>query len=155
MLIHFHKGKDKSNAIRCKRADGTETWCKLADSMTMHDIVHFAAESVLKTSKGFYGILSSGVDITDFENRVKDEFSIPMEAIQMEYLVGGLWMELYQGRESNILKSNLKAMEDKGIPAISELEEGKIDEMRAELQKLAIQWYQLKPGDTLTLEFSI
>ena len=91
MEVIFKKGNTK-NTITCKRPDGTATWME-AD-VFINDLAHYVVETELKASKGFYGLLSQGFDITNFEKKQKiTPASIPAEGTQMEIIVGLLLTE--------------------------------------------------------------
>lgn len=87
MEITFKKGNAK-NSITCKREDGTSTWTEADAFMIAHDLTHYVVETVFSMKNGFYGLLDSGLDITDFEKKQKiTPRDIPKEAITAETLV--------------------------------------------------------------------
>ncbi len=93
MEVIFKKGNTK-NTITCKRPDGTATRMEADVFMVINDLAHYVVETELKVSKGFYGLLSQGFDITNFEKKQKiTPASIPAEGTQMEIIVGLLLTE--------------------------------------------------------------
>ncbi len=55
------------NAFSCIRDDGTSIWMQANLFMIAHDLAHYAVEKTLPLKFGFYGLLESGLHITDFE----------------------------------------------------------------------------------------
>src|SRR5215470_7938977 len=86
------KRHDGSTVLRCKRADGSETWQKQdrhAAFFALHDLTHFAVESTLGFKHGFYGLIAEGWDIEDTTGKGK-RGALPAEAGEVEYIVGSL-----------------------------------------------------------------
>jgi hypothetical protein len=94
LRILFAKAKDPASqdVITCIRADGSRTWSKLHAAFPIHDMTHYAVETVLEVKNGFFGLLAKGWDITDFaipEKRAR----MPLEALWVEHVVGIVWRE--------------------------------------------------------------
>ncbi|HEY5060709.1 MAG TPA: hypothetical protein VII52_04185, partial [Gemmatimonadaceae bacterium] len=70
LIIRIKKKSDGSAALSCIRADGTTTWQqqngKLGRFFPLHDLTHYAVESVLGFRNAFYGLVASGWDLADF-----------------------------------------------------------------------------------------
>ena len=70
LLIRIKKKTDGSAALSCLRADGSVTWQRqdgvLGRFFPIHDLTHYAVETVLGHRKGFYGLVAEGWDLSDF-----------------------------------------------------------------------------------------
>ena len=70
MVIRIKKGTDGRTALSCTRADGTTTWQRQqggqAAFFPKHDLTHYAVETTLGLRQGFYGLVSTGWDFSDF-----------------------------------------------------------------------------------------
>src|SRR5689334_9427354 len=79
--------------LKCTRADGSVTWQRNEDGrgafFAFHDLRHYAVESVLASTRGFYGLIASGWDISDTTGK-GSRGSVPDEAAAVEHLVGML-----------------------------------------------------------------
>src|SRR5438309_3304320 len=72
LLIRIKKKSDGSAALSCLRADGSVTWQRQTGQQgrffPLHDLTHYAVETVLGYARGFYGLVAEGWDLTDFGN---------------------------------------------------------------------------------------
>jgi hypothetical protein len=70
LLLRFKKLADGATALSCRRADGTVAWQKMpaerAGFFIRHDLAHYAVETVLGFSLGFYGLMAAGWEFGDF-----------------------------------------------------------------------------------------
>ena len=71
LTVRIKKKTDGGAALSCTRTDGSVTWQpqngKLGAFFPLHDLTHFAVESVLGFESAFYGLVSKGWDISRFE----------------------------------------------------------------------------------------
>src|SRR5437773_9860909 len=67
MFIQIKKGRDGPATLACLRSDGTRTWGKEHPFFPVHDITHYAVESVLAFDQAFFGLIATGWSIDDFE----------------------------------------------------------------------------------------
>src|SRR5882762_5345080 len=69
MVIQISKRVDGGGVLRCVRGDGSVTWQKQggrnAKFFALHDLTHFAVESVLGVRRGFFGLIAEGWDLGD------------------------------------------------------------------------------------------
>lgn len=69
LKIQITKRSDGGGVLRCTRADGSVTWQKQTDRhaafFALHDLTHFAVESLLGFRRGFYGLMAEGWEIED------------------------------------------------------------------------------------------
>lgn len=155
MQIQFKKGRNGQNTLACIREDGSSTWSRLYPSFIQHDLAHFAIENVLDLRESFYGLIRSGWDIPEFEARHKEE-GLPLEAMQTEFIVNLLLVELAQGqvfdRFNTILQTNC---ESKDIPPPPPISNEQLAKIRQKFDQSLADWRQLPLGEKLTLPFSI
>src|SRR4051794_36236340 len=93
LTIELSKAVDGSVVLRCLRSDQSVTWHKhksqYARFFPLHDLTHFAVESALDLSRGFYGLIAAGWDIADTTGK-GSRGALPEEALWVEHLVGML-----------------------------------------------------------------
>src|SRR4051812_18986744 len=91
MIVRIKKKTDGGAALSCERADGSVTWQRQDGRhgafFPLHDLTHFAVESVLGFGDAFYGLLAQGWDISRFEMPGASK-TLPLEASIAELLVG-------------------------------------------------------------------
>jgi hypothetical protein len=160
LLIRIKKKTDGAAALSCVRADGTTTWQRqegqLGRFFPLHDLTHYAVESVLGLPRAFYGLLAEGWDITDFGKPGTKE-RIPSDATFAELIVGYFDLERATSGIGNAEEFNEKVdayYRDRGLSTtplrLSDEQLGRIRQLRAEL---FVRWSALPPGDALELTF--
>ena len=60
MQIRLKKGRDGPDSLACVREDGTSTWRRIQRGLAFHDLAHYAVETELGLTEGFYGLVASG-----------------------------------------------------------------------------------------------
>src|SRR5215470_10769230 len=99
LIVRIKKKTDGNAALSCERADGSVTWQRqegqLGRFFPLHDLTHYAVETVLGHRRGFYGLVAEGWDLTDFGN--KEKGPIPADADPSELIVGFLDAERASG----------------------------------------------------------
>jgi hypothetical protein len=149
LTVQITKRTDGGSVLRCVRADGSVTWQKQdrhAAFFAIHDLTHFAVESVLGFRNGFFGLIAQGWDIDDTTGKGA-RGRLPEEAVQVEQLVGlisaeGAGGEIMTAEELNHFAS---------LP--SPLTEGQALQVRSRRSELLWQWHGLAPGQTLELRW--
>jgi hypothetical protein len=152
--IQITKKKDGSVIFRCLRRDGTATWQRQEGShaqfFPLHDLTHFAVETVLGHRRGFYGLVAEGWDLTDF-GTPWPRGPLPADAEPTEFIVGMFDLERATGARvsaediaSNVAAANLSH------PVLTQSDLDRIRVLRSELFE---RWSALEPGGTLELEF--
>lgn len=158
LQIRFKKNADGAVALTCTRADGTATWQRQdgrrAGFFALHDLTHFAVESVLGCREAFYGLIANGWNITDFESRIDQ---LAGEALRVETLVGLLDTERADGVPRTAEELNSQAAmhyESRGgsdePPVVTE---GQLGEIRRLRDVLFSRWASVPAGESLELEF--
>ena len=90
MRIEILKKPDGSGVLRCTREGGSVTWEKQTKHgavFALHDLTHYAVETVLGYRNGFFGLLAQGWDMDDIGGKGK-RGALPDEAIEVEKIVG-------------------------------------------------------------------
>lgn len=151
MTIQIAKRADGSGVLRCTRADGSVTWQKQtgrhAAFFSLHDLTHFAVESVLGYRRGFFGLIDEGWDIEDTTGKTA-RGPLPPEACVAECMVGFFDSERGSGVLLTAEDYDLFARPE--MPRLSDEEIGKVRKRRGELFS---QWAAVEPGGTLELKF--
>lgn len=142
--------------LRCVRGDGSATWQKQqrqAAFFALHDLTHFAVESMLGYRLGFYGLIESGWDIEDTTGQAA-RGPLPPEALEVEYLVGSLDAE----RASGTLWTADEFNEHAAIHAAASgrirprpLTGEDLARVRAQRDELFRDWFALAEGEALNL----
>ena len=100
LLIRIKKKKGGDAALSCVRADGSSTWQRqeghLGHFFPLHDLTHYAVETVLGHRRGFYGLVADGWDLTDFGSPWP-KGPMPADMDPSEAIVGMLDAERAQG----------------------------------------------------------
>jgi hypothetical protein len=160
LIIRIKKKSDGSAALSCLRADGSTTWQRqegqLGRFLPMHDLTHYAVETVLGTHRGFYSLLAEGWDLSDFGKR-EMKARLPEDAGIVEAIVGFFDLERATGERGSAddLNSKLDAYrEERGLmpPAVPVTDEqlGRVRALRADL---FARWRAVPAGEALELSF--
>jgi hypothetical protein len=160
--IQFKKGPNQSAVLTCKRADNTLTWSKLHVGTAGHDLAHYAVESTLGFKNAFYGLLSKGYDIADFElprgQRPVEIMpsNLHPEAIQTEHIVNLLQINAAQGEDdpAAFLTQLAGILVENNLTFPEQLTESSLAEIRTLFHALLFQWHALKEDGVLTLQFN-
>ena len=160
LTIRIKKQTDGSAALSCTRADGTVTWQRQLGAQgrffPLHDLTHYAVETVLGFRKGFFGMVADGWDITDF-GAPWPRGRLPEDIDPAELIVGFLDTERASGTRWTAADFNDKAasyfrdMELGGAPpTLTDDDLARIRHRRAELFAL---WDAVPAGESLELTF--
>ena len=154
MEISFIKSENDQHIISCKRKDGSVTWMHNSRFFIMHDLIHYSVETTLNLRTAFYGMLSSGTDIRDF-NVPKERRTVQLsnEAIFAEQMVNLLGIEHTQGRIENFIQLLMDACRKDAIKILPDLKETDLNKIRISVEQLMQQWNDLIPGETIILIF--
>jgi hypothetical protein len=160
LLIRIKKKTDGSAALSCIRRDGTTTWQRqdgqLGRFFPLHDLTHYAVETVFGFQRAFYGLLAEGWDISDF-GTPESRGRIPDEAGLAEMVVGFFDLERMSGERetANELNERIQSVRaDRGLPPTSfrasDEQIARVRELRADL---FARWTAVPPGEALELSF--
>lgn len=159
MLIEFTKRGDGRTVLRCVRGDGSVTWQRNDDQhagfFPLHDLTHYAVETELGFTHGFFGLIAEGWNIEETTGKTA-RGTLPNEAIEVEYIVSAFSAERAgcvsaTGAEFNQLATTFAS--GKGMPPPRQLSDGDLARVRSCFDALAAKWRNLPAGATLELPF--
>ena len=161
LLIQLTKRADGGAVLRCTRGDGSVTWQKLhgrqAAFFPLHDVTHYAVETELGFTRGFYGLIALGWDIDETTGK-SARGPLPNGAIVVEYLVGQFDLERASGVRWTAAELNAHAaghFSQRNQPAPRALDDVDLARVRRSLRELYARWCSLRAGETLELEFHV
>jgi hypothetical protein len=160
LIIRIKKKTDGSAALSCIRPDGSTTWQRqeghLGRFFPLHDLTHYAVETVLGFQRAFYGLVAEGWDLSDFGTS-GPRGRIPDEAGLAELVVGFFDLERMTAERETAEEMNSRVQTvraDRGMPPTSfrmtEDQIARIRELRADLFG---RWKAIPPGEALELFF--
>ena len=160
LVIRIKKKPDGSAALSCIRADGSTTWQqqngKLGQFFPLHDLTHYAVESVLGFRSAFYGLVAGGWDLADFAS-TGPRGRVPPEAVCAEVVVGFFDLERATGVPGTAEGLNARLEEfhtDNKLPAPElRFAEEQVHQIRRVRGELFGRWKAVAPGDALVLSF--
>ena len=159
IVVRIKKGTDGRTALSCERADGTTTWQRQqgaqASFFPRHDLTHYAVETVLGHTNGFYGLVAAGWDLSDF-GTPWPRGQLPKDANLSEIIVGFFDRERASGQMGSAQEINDELAEfaqENGMMAPEPLSEEDLSRVRKRRGELFAQWDAVRPGDTLELDF--
>lgn len=156
MIIKFKKGRN-GDILECIRTDGSNTWTKVRPGLMAHELLHYAVETQFQFKNAFFGLLSAGHGIEEFETERANRkielipANLPEEAQLTEVVVGVMQTELVHKIE-NIGEVMRKTFIDRGMNT-DKLNEFDFEKVRSRFDDLIKQWRQLEPGDQLEMAF--
>ena len=158
MVIRFKKGKNqwkhKPDTLTCIRDDGSVTWTHLHRGFVQHDFAHYVVETTLGFENAFFGLVAKGYDIPDFSvPKAERPFEIPREAMDTEPIVALLQVDLleslgYSGDSDGIFQDHSAS-----LPV--NLTDEQLEVMRRNLRALLQRWRDLRPGESMALQFKM
>jgi hypothetical protein len=163
LVVQLTKRADGGVVLRCVRRDGTATWQRQVGGHAMwfpfHDLRHFAVETTLGFTQGFYGLVADGWDIDDTGGKGA-RGPIPPEAGVVEHLVGLLDRERMGGApplSAEYVNAHLTNVGQIGVRGrtmtVRPLTDAELDAVRAEADRLHEAWAVLPEGETLELVY--
>jgi hypothetical protein len=159
LVIRMKKNADGTSALACTRTDGSVTWQAPKGAQghffALHDLTHYAVETVLGEPRGFYGLLAEGWNITDF-GAPWARGALPASAGWVELIVGFLDSERAAGLQWSAAEFNEKATlyySDHGGSAPRALNDNELGAIRDRRRDLFSQWAGVAGGGTLELPF--
>ncbi len=159
LRIGLKKNTDGTAALSCRRADGSVTWQRQDGAQgrffPLHDLTHYAVETVLGYGCGFYGLVAAGWDLGDF-GEPWPKGALPPAALVAELLVGFLDGERATGVEWPAAQfAGLAATYGAahGVTLACHVTDGELATIRARRRELFARWAALPAGATLELRF--
>jgi hypothetical protein len=159
IVVRIKKGADGRTSLSCERADGTKTWQRQqgaqASFFPRHDLTHYAVETMLGHTNGFYGLVAAGWDLSDF-GTPWPRGQLPKDANIAEIIVGFFDRERASGHMGSAEEINdelAQFADENRLPAPGELTEDDLSRVRKRRGELFAQWEAVRPGDVLELSF--
>ena len=160
LTFRIKKRIDASSILVLVREDGSSTTGSIGPPNgygPVHDLAHYVVERALGLGEGFLGLVASGWDISDFEQKGAAK-RLPVEAILAEVAAGEISRQALMWRWSSaedyawaVETTIRRSQPDYTLPAIAH---DAFEGMRAELLQLRQRWNELSPGETLELSFT-
>ena len=148
LKIEIVKQPDGSGVLRCTRAGGTSTWQKQsgrhAAFFALHDLTHYAVETVLEYRRGFFGLIAEGWDMDDTTGKGA-RGPLPPEAAEVEHLVGLFDAQRASGSIWSVAEFNEFSLRP--------LTEEQLNAIRTRRAQLFQQWNDVPIGGKLSLTF--
>jgi 2-polyprenyl-6-methoxyphenol hydroxylase-like FAD-dependent oxidoreductase len=161
ITVRIKKAKDGRTALSCVRADGTTTWQRQeggqAAFFPRHDLTHYAVETTLGISDGFFGLVASGWDFSDF-GHPWPRGPLPLQGNVTEVIVALFDLERATGEHTSAEEINRKVAEycaDKGLPEQQPITEEAVARVRHKRSELFSKWESVSPGDSIELPFDL
>jgi len=161
LLIRMQKKRDGSVTHTCVRRDGSATWQRhqgaQARFFPLHDLTHYAVETVLGFRRGFYGLVAEGWDFADFGTPWPRGL-LPDDSDPAELVAGFLDGEGATGETWSAAEMNGKVRGYTGPPqswTSYRLTDAQLAVIRARRAELHARWKALPEGETLELPFEI
>lgn len=159
LVIRMKKKTDGSSALSCVRADGSVTWQRNEGPQgrffPVHDLTHYAVETVLEHRRGFYGLVAEGWDLTDF-GAPWPKGRLPADMDPSELIVGFLDSERAGGVRWSAAEFNDKSASyftQHGLFGGCRMTDQQLERIRILLGELVGRWRALQPGEAIELPF--
>ena len=160
LIVRIKKKTNGEAALSCLRADGSVTWQRqdgqLGRFFPLHDLTHYAVETVLGFDCGFFGLVASGWSISDFGGEGA-KHRIPAEARLVEIVVGNFDLERMSRERASVAEFNERVqaqVEDQKLPLTSfHATDEQLDAVRHRRAELFALWHALPAGEALELPF--
>lgn len=153
MLIQFTKHSGRPHTLKCAREDGTSTCFKSgnnADFFVLHDLTHYAVETVMGYQHAFWGMIAGGRDFDSFGSEAADDPGhYEPEALYTENIVGTLMQVGFEAPFKDFEQA-MTMIYPEGGPAMGK---GEYEQMQRLRSELVGRWRALPAEETLTLEF--
>jgi hypothetical protein len=158
LTIHIRKQPDDTGVLRCIRADGSIAWQKQERHgrfFAQHDMTHYAVESTLVTSDGFYGLIAQGWEMEETTGETT-KGPLPEEAIEVEQFVSLFDAErasqaAMPAGEFNQFAAMIASQSGRKAPR--KLTDSQLQTIRSAYAELSTRWKALAPGQTLEIMF--
>ncbi|MGH7503358.1 MAG: hypothetical protein ACREL7_16650 [Longimicrobiales bacterium] len=158
LIIRMKKGRDGPHSLACSRPDGSVTIQHNRHAFfPPHDLTHYAVESVLGYTRGFYGLVADGWDLADFGTPWPRGL-LPKDLDPAEVIAGRLDLERASGERLNVAELNAfvadwycqQRPEEPVSRPVTTDELARIHRLRGELHA---RWHALEPGEVIELRF--
>jgi hypothetical protein len=155
MEILFTKTSKEDQVLSCKRKDGSVTWKHASAFFMLHDLCHYAAETILTLKNGFFGMVAAGTDINEFDlPKEQRKVHLTEEAIFAEHLVNIVAIDYTQGRMENLIEVLTSVYDNRNEPGLLRfLTDQKLEDIRKRYRELMEEWNSLPETKSMILLF--
>jgi hypothetical protein len=160
LTIRITKRRDGATVLQLTRADGTATWTRYdgptAGFFPLHDLQHYAVETVLGHARGFYGLVADGWELSDF-GTPWPRGPMPSDTDPSELIVGFFDLERASGHRASAEEYNEQMRLKLGVDSLPwpPLSDETLDRVRRRIRELHERWNALPSGETLELAFDV
>lgn len=159
LTVRITRRADGGAVLRCERPDGTVTWQRQDGAagrfFPLHDLTHYAVETTLGHRRGFFGLVASGWNLTDF-GAPWPRGPLPSDLDPAELIVGLLDVERAGGEiwsAADFAAQMATYCAARGVAAPPELTDDQLARIRRLRAELFARWHALPPGAALELRF--
>lgn len=159
LSIRLSRRADGAVLFELRRADGSSTWQKrhgpTADFFAIHDLTHYAVETILGFDRAFYGLVAEGWDLADFGTPWPRGL-LPPEAVPAEVIVGCFDTARAAHVPLTADACNATASSyfaNAGVPSPVSVTDELLSRVQRRLSELVWRWHALPPRDALELSF--
>jgi len=155
MEILLTKTVGEEHILSCRRKDDSVTWMHVRPFFILHDICHYAVETILPLKNAFFGMIARGTNITDFDQpKEKRTIRLTDEAIFAEHFVNLLTVDYMQGRIESLVESFSSIYDEYGGSDLFRLiTDEKLEDIREKHRDLMEEWNSLPETKSMTLLF--
>lgn len=160
LTIRFARRADGAVVLDLRRDDGTSTWQKrtgpVAEFFVVHDLTHYAVETTLGLTGGFYGLVAAGWDLADF-GTPWPRGPLPDDALPAEVIVGCFDAQRATGERLTAEQCNTSVADyfaRLGRRPPIEVSDVQLDAIRTALSDLVSRWHSVTPGEELELSYA-
>ncbi|MCX6316917.1 MAG: hypothetical protein NTW29_06485 [Bacteroidetes bacterium] len=143
--------------LSCRRSDTDITWKHTDTFFVYHDLCHYTVETILPLKNGFYGMLSAGTDITEFDLPAPQRtVHLNSEALFAEHLVNIFLIDHSQGRIGNVkelVANSFPESAENGL--LSLLTNEKTTSIRQQYDLLIQEWQRVSENESLHLTYDL
>lgn len=145
--------------LRCVRDNGSVTWQTQtgprAAFFPLHDLLHYAVETTLGATDGFFGLVAGGWEIAETTGQTA-RGPIPPAAIAIEHLVGMLDLERGSAAAATVEELNhfARAFADSKQSTVTvQLTDEQLETIRRKVRELSAKWRALPADGVVELSF--
>jgi hypothetical protein len=159
LTLRFAIKRDGTPVLSVTRRDGSVAWQRQKHFFPVHDLGHYAIESVLGLRQAFWGMMADGWEFADFGTPwPRGPMPNAAEALLAEVIAGWLDNFARDVRDDETGAAELNAhlaayCAQHGMEAPRTIAPGEFARIRALRADLARRWQALAPGETMELRF--
>ena len=151
------KKKSPRTIFELHRKDKSSIFSKIHPGMELHELGHWAVESSLALEDAFFGLISEGYTIEDFE-KPRDQRPVALmpknlsaSAIFVEHYVNLLMTELNSGINHNFFEQLNEICNSKRIDIPNQFKKERVEQIRSLYLEKVNLWKDLELGKEMVL----